>query len=589
MQDTTMVLLILVGTLALFIWGYWRYDVVACLSLIACLLAGVVPYSSAFNGFSNPAVITVACVMVITHAINRSGIIDYVVKNITPVTTSPVLHIAVLSILAAFLSAFMNNVGALALLMPVAIQTAWSSKRSPSLVLMPLALGSALGGLTTSIGTPPNLLISSYRQQVTGYAYDMFDFSPVGIILAVVGLLFIVLVGWRLIPIRRKSAEATEDMFRIQDYITEVRVTEKSEIVGEPIKTIEQEYEGVLILGIIRNKRKKLSFRSTEKIQESDIFIVESTHENLDKLVNKFKLELVGEAHITEEIRSDEISVIEAVVPPGSRLEGRSARSMQLRKHHRINLLALSRKGTPFKQRLSRVTFRGGDIALLQGEAETLRESSVSLGFLPLVERGVQVGLQRRVIFPILIFGIAIVFAALRIFPVQIAFSGAVIAMVVTNVLPARRLYESIDWSIIVLLGAMIPVGGALQSSGGTELIAHAFVHLTGSMAPVFILGLLMIITMTLSDIMNNAATAVVMAPIGVGIAQAMGVSIDPFLMTVAVGASCSFLTPIGHQNNILVMGPGGYKFYDYFRIGVVLELIILIVGLPAILYFWPI
>lgn len=591
MHEATLLFPILFGTLALFIWGYWRYDVVACIALMACIIVGAVPYSMAFSGFSNPAVVTVACVMVITYSINRSGVIDYLVKSLTPVTSHAVLHIATLTVLAAVLSAFMNNVGALALLMPVAIQTAIKAKRSPSLVLMPLALGSALGGLITSIGTPPNLLISSYRTQVVGQPFAMFDFAPVGICCAAVGVLFIVTIGWRLLPIRRKSTGQTEDMFQIEDYITEVHIPEKSPMVGKSIAELETLIEGdIAIVGFIRKKKKRLVFPHSEKLQIDDVLIIEASHNDLERLLRAGKLDLVGVQKISKEsLRSDQVGVLEAVIPPGSKLEGRSSKTLRLRTRFHINLLAIARRGRPFKQRLSDVRLQAGDIVMLQGEMETLRETAVGLGMLPLIERGVEVGIKRSAIFPILIFGIAIVMAAMQVVPVQIAFAGAVVGLIVTNVLPVRRLYEAIDWPVIVLLGAMIPVGGAMQATGGTAIIADGFVALAGTFSPYIILGLLMLITMTLSDLMNNAATAVVMAPIGVSIAKALELNVDPFLMAVAIGASCSFLTPIGHQNNILVMGPGGYKFIDYFKIGILLELIIIAVGLPMILWVWPI
>jgi len=591
MHEATVLFLILAGTLGLFIWGYWRYDIVACLALGACVAVGAVPFSGVFVGFSNPAVITVACVMIITHALNRSGIVDLLVKSLTPITNHEVLHIAALTLLAACLSAFMNNVGALALLMPVAIQTAIQAKRSPSHVLIPLALGSALGGLITSIGTPPNLLISSYRRQVLGQSYAMFDFSPVGLVLAAVGVTFVVLIGWRLLPARRKSAESTEDMFQIQDYITEITIPGGSPLVDKTINEFENLIEGdITILGLIRKQRKRLVFRPQERLQQDDIVIVEASHSDLEKLLSKGKFELVGGATVSqEELRSDEVGVLEAVVPPGSRIEGRSTRSLRLRTRYRINLLAIARQGRAFKQRLNKVTLQAGDVVMLQGEVDSLRETVVSLGFLPLGERGIDVGRKPRAILPLMIFAGAIFSAAMRVVPVEVAFAGAVVTLVISNVMPARRLYEAIDWPVIILLAAMIPVGGALQATGTTDLIAKSFVGLAGHLSPIWILGLLMLITMTLSDIMNNAATAVVMAPIGVGIAQQLHLNVDPFLMSVAVGASCSFLTPIGHQNNILVMGPGGYKFMDYFRIGIFLELIILAVGLPMILWTWPI
>lgn len=590
MHEASIIFIIITGTLGLFISGYWRYDIVAALSLFACVLTGVVPFSKAFVGLSNPAVITVACVMIITEAINRSGVMDYVIKRLTPITENIYLHIGSISLLAAILSAFMNNVGALALLMPVAIRTCVKVKRSPSLVLMPLALGSALGGLITSIGTPPNLLIANYRSTVTGQPFAMFDFAPVGIVLAVIGIIFVTLIGWHFIPLRKKSAEEVEDMFHIQDYITEVTINVDTKMVGETVLELETLIEGdVTVLTIIRNQRKKNVFQQDEILRANDVIIIEAGHEDLEKLLVAGELKIVaGKPLSTEELSSSDMAVVEAVIAPDSPMERRSAMSMRFPSRFNMHLIALSRAGNVIKERLHKTLLRAGDVVMVRGPAETLRETVVSLGMLPLVERGVEVGLQKNAFIPLVIFFIAIVMAALGIAPVEIAFAGAVVLLIVFRTIPTRKIYQCIDWPVIILLAAMIPVGGALQTTGGTDLIAQLTLRFAGEYSPILILAILMIVTMTLSDIMNNAATAVVMAPIGVSLAQGLQLNADPFLMAVAVAASCSFLTPIGHQNNILVMGPGGYKFGDYFRVGIILEVIILAVGLPMIVWIWP-
>jgi len=589
MHQAYLLFVIIIITLALFIWGRWRYDVVALFALIVCAFTGVVPFSQAFAGFSNPAVVTVVCVMVLTQTITRSGVVDYVVKRLTPATSNIVLHIGALSVMAMVLSAFMNNIGALALMMPIAIRTAMQSKRSPSLVLMPLAFASALGGLITSIGTPPNILIANYRDQITGHAFSMFDFAPVGLVVAVLGVAFIATVGWKLLPQQRKAPSMSDDLFQIGDYITEVKITDESPVVGQTVAELEHMVEGELVIvGMIREKRKQLTFRRNLVLHAGDILILQASHEDLDRVLHKGKLELVaGEKMTSDILRSEEIGLLEAVVPFGSKVEGRSAQSMRLRSRYHTNLLAIAREGKPFKERLNHVMIKPGDVVLLQGEASSLREMAVSLGLLPLAGRGVEVGVKRKAYLPILIFGIAILLTALQIVPVAISFLAAILGMVILNVIPLRRLYEGIDWSVVVLLGAMIPIGNALQSTGGTTLIANNILSLAGHVSPMVVMALVMIVTMTVSDVMNNVATAVIMAPIAVSIANAMHVSIDPFLMAVAVGASCSFLTPIGHQNNTVVLGPGGYKFFDYFRLGLPLEIIVLVVSIPLIAHVW--
>lgn len=591
MHEAYILFTVLIGTMALFIWGYWRYDIVAFFALMLLVLIGIVPFNQAFIGFSNPAVITVACVMIITQTINESGIVDHLVNKLTPITSDPVLHIFSLCMITAVLSAFMNNVGALALMMPIAIQTAHKAKRSPAMVLMPLAFASVLGGLTTAIGTPPNLLISAYRQQITGHPFAMFDFSAVGVVVASITIIFIALIGWRLLPKERKGERRAEEMFQIQDYITEIIVSDDSPVVGKTRYDLEQLIEGeFIILGLIRNKNKRLIVPANEILQAGDILIIEAAHDDLQRLLASGKLELAGGEIVSpERLRSRDIGLMEAVIPPSSRVEGRSWHRMRLRSRYQLNLLAIARSGKPFKKRLNQVNLRAGDVVLLQGQSDIMHDAIHSLGVLPLVERGVQVGMRRKAYIPLFIFALAIMAAALQIFPVQIAFAAAVLVLTIINVIPVRRVYQSIDWSIIVLLAAMIPIGGALQSTGATQLIAQGIISLAGNGSSVLLIALLFFITMTISDFMNNAATAVVMAPIAVSIAQSMHVSIDPFLMTVAVGASCSFLTPISHQNNTLVMGPGGYKFTDYMRLGLPVELLVLVLGVPMILWIWPI
>jgi len=589
MTQIVLLFIILLLVLVLFIWGKWRYDIVALTGLLLAVIVGIVPYESAFSGLGNPAVITVACVMIITFAINQSGILDFFIKRLTPVTHHYVMHLGILTFITAVLSAFMNNVGALALMMPIAIQTSLKAKRSPSLVLMPLAFGSVLGGLVTSIGTPPNLLISAYREQLVGQSFSMFDFSPVGLVAAVVGILFIILLGWRLLPLR-KATTRTGDLFQIQDYITEIKVPKGSQLIGKSLKELEEIIEAeYFVVGLIRQKKKKLAIRREELLQANDILIIEASHTELEKLIHKSKFELVtGDKVSSDILRSETIGLIEAVVPQGSRFEGRSSNSLRLRQRYHLNIIAIARQGKPFKQRLSHVNLHAGDVVLIQGNVESLQDNISRLGLLPLVERGVQVGLPKRAYGPTLIFLFAIFLAGFQVLPVPICFAIAVIMMVIFNMLPVRRMYDAIDLPIILLLAAMIPLGNALQTTGATHLIASALDTLTGRSHPYIILGVIFIITMTLSDLMNNAATAVVMAPVAAAVAQSMNLNLDPFLMTVAVAASCSFLTPISHQNNTLVMGPGGYKFFDYFRMGLPLEIIILVVSIPMIAWVWP-
>ncbi len=588
MLQITSLLIILLITIILFIWGRWRYDIVALIGLLLGVIVGVVPFESAFSGLGNPAVITVACVMVISYAISQTGILDYLIKYITPVSSNIYIHLLVLCSITAVLSAFMNNIGALALMLPVAIKTAEKNKRPAALVLMPIALASALGGLTTVIGTPPNLLIASFRAQITNHPFSMFDFTPVGLAVAIIGILFIALIGWRLLPADREGTKSLDELFPLQDYITEIKVPSESKMIGKTVKDLEDIIDSeLIIIGLIRRKQKRLVISRDEILESNDVLIIEIQHDDLEKLLDKGKLDLVHDKISSENLRSDEIRLIEAVVPQGSRAEGRSSQGLRLRSRYNINLLAISREGKAFKKRLNHVNLCAGDVILLQGHADTLAESTVNLGFLPLQEHDKPQPATRNAILSLGFFFAAIVLATLHILPIQIAFTVVVVALVLTKVIPVRKIYASIDWPIIVLLAAMIPLGSALETTGATQAIVNTILPLAKHLPLYATLGILMIITMTLSDFMNNAATTVVMAPIAIKLAEALHISIDPFLMTVAIAASCSFLTPIGHQNNTLVMGPGGYKFYDYIRLGLPLEILVVLVSLPMILLVW--
>jgi di/tricarboxylate transporter len=583
------ILIVLVVAMVFFIWARWRFDIVALMALAAATLIGAVPFDKVYSGLSNNAVITVACVMVISKAISDSGVIDTAVQRLDFLTKSFFLHVSSLCLVTAVLSAFMNNVGALALMMPVAIQTSIKRGRSPSLILMPLALASALGGLLTVIGTPANLLIADYRENVTGHPFTMFDYSHVGLVVAAAGVLFIILIGCRLIPERVKSSKHSEDLFKMEDYITEVKVTEKSKVIGKTIEEfealIEEEYS---LIGMVRKKRNLFSLRRNREINEGDILIVEASAQTLESLIKKTKLQINQHPITRETLQNQETALIETVVPPASRLEDRSARSMRLSSRYRISLLAIARKGKPFIKRILDVKLKGGDVVLLQGPVDGLKATITRLGFLPLGERNFKLEKSAKAYMPFLIFAVSIIFAGLQIVPVEIAFGGAVLVLALFNLISVRTMYDSINWPVIILLAAMIPIGNALRSTGGTAMVAHYLLAITGHISAAWVLVIVFVITMTLSDFMNNVATTVVMAPIAISIAQTLHVSVDPFLMAVAVAASCSFLTPVGHQNNTLVMGPGGYKFSDYVRVGLPLEIVVLLTAVPMILFAWP-
>ncbi|HSR72045.1 MAG TPA: SLC13 family permease [Kiloniellales bacterium] len=663
------ILLVLLGLLA---WGRWRYDVVAFLALMTAVVAGLVPSREAFAGFGHPATITVAAVLVLSRALTNSGATDRLAQTMGSISGAVGKQIMALSGVAALLSGFMNNIGTLGLMMPVATQAARKAKRSAALLLMPLSFGAILGGLLTLIGTPPNIIIATYRGELTGEPFGFFDFTPVGAPTAIVGLLFVALIGWRLLPRAARERAVTAEIFDIENYVAEARVTEESDAADKTLREIDEETKEIdaRIIGLVRDERLQRPYPRWQRLRRGDRLVIEATSEEIDRLVSALGLELgydsgppdddsevedlpdkekkdegeneasedkaSGDEESGDEVSDDEVSddevsddeaeakaedrksedeakkkkdkdkdekeavpvarrlrdadstVVEAVVAPRSRLEGRTPDSPLLARHG-FTLLAAARQGRPYRGRLRNFRFRVGDVLLLHGESERLGEALAAFGCLPLAERSLSLGRRGTARGLIAIFAAAIAASSLGLLPFQIALPLAVVVSVLAGLLPVRELYDGIDWPVIVLLGSLIPVGGALQTTGLSDAIADSIHGLTaGGGSAVLVMVLLMAVTMTLSDLLNNAATAVIMAPIGAGIAGRLEVSADPFLMAVAISASCAFLTPIGHQNNALIMGPGGYRFWDYWRMGLPLEILIIAVSVPMILLVWP-
>ena len=490
---------------------------------------------------------------------------------------------------AAALSAIMNNVAALALLMPMDIQAAKKANRSPALTLMPLSFASILGGMITLIGTPPNVVIATFRESSLGEPYGMFDFAPVGLIVAIVGVIFVALVGWRLIPMERGKSGSISALEDLDGYLFELSILEESDFCGQAVRDIESiaNESDVEILGLIRRgSRIRGSFRR-EALRPKDILLVEGNPESVDHFLGGGKLSY-SQSKKYQEILSDELSLVEVVVPESSRLAGRSTSDVKLLYRQGVLLLGISRSGRRIRERLRKVRIRPGDVLLLQGSQDRLADVVEWLGCFPLADRGLEVVQRRKAWTAIGGFAAAIICAAFGWVYLPLALAAVVVLYVLMKIIPISQVYQSVEWSVIVLLASMIPIGVALETSGGTEIIASQIVNWTAGLSPVVVLAVLMIVTMTLSDVLNNVATALIAAPIGVEIANRLNANPDAFLMAVAVGASCAFLTPIGHKNNTIIMGPGGYKFGDYWRMGLPLEVIVVAVGLPAILFFWP-
>ncbi|MFY0645409.1 SLC13 family permease [Sulfitobacter geojensis] len=570
------------------LWGKFRYDIVAFTALMIGVVLGVVPSKDAFSGFGHPATLVVALVLVVSAGLVRSGAVLLITRTMIDASRSLGAHITLMGAIGGILSAFMNNVAALALLMPVDIQTARKAGRVPGLSLMPLSFATILGGMVTLIGTPPNIIIASIRQESLGESFSMFDFAPVGGIAAVAGLTFVALIGWRLIPARDDASLSTEDL---SQYIAELVVPEDSKHIGKRLNDLAPVADDadVAILGLIRDGKRRYGQSRSVALQAGDALVLEATPDALDEFRSSLDLAL-ADSDREERLKAggEGVEIIEVVVTETSRVNGRTAQAVGLAWRRRTILMGISRSGRKITSRLRSTELKAGDILLLLVPRDTAADVTEWLDVLPLADRGLAVTENTKVWLAIGLFGVAVLAASIGLIYLPVALGLVVIAYVLAKIVPLSELYTHIEWPVVVLLGSMIPLGAALETSGGTELIAGALIGLTEGMAPWIVLTVLMVVTMTLSDVLNNTATTIVAAPVGIQMAQTLGVSPDPFLMAVAVAASSAFLTPIGHKNNTLILGPGGYSFGDYWRMGLPLEIIVVAVSIPAILAFWP-
>ncbi|NRA85958.1 MAG: SLC13 family permease [Rhizobiales bacterium] len=588
--DQLMVFGLLAFVFAMLIWGKLRYDLVAFSALVIALVIGIVPVDQAFSGFGHPATVIIALVLIVSRGLQASGAIELVAQALIKSGRSLSAHIGVMSGLVAVLSAFMNNVGALALLMPVDIDAAKKAKRSPALTLMPLSFASILGGMVTLIGTPPNIIIASFREKSQGTAFSMFDFAPVGLVVATVGVIFIALIGWRLIPSTGSKQSSSEALMASASFVAELRVADKSKAIDRKISDLDEDCEenDVSIVGLVRNGHRKAGRARREVIQAGDILIIQATADSIDKFLGFLDLEYVGSEQHGEGLKGVDLTLSEVVVTENSRIVGRTAYDIRLLHRKAVTLLGVSRQGKKITERVRKLKLVPGDILLLLGPSNSIDDTINWLECLPLAKRGLTVIQRDKAMWAAGIFAAGILLASFGYLYLAVALAIVVILYIVLKIVPAQQVYHSIEWPIIILLGSLIPIGSALEASGGTETLANAIVSLANGAPAWVLLTLLMLVTMTLSDVLNNTATAVIAAPIAVNIANSLNASPDPFLMAVAVAASCAFLTPIGHKNNTLIMGPGGYKFSDYWRMGLPLEVLVVIISVPTIIFFWP-
>lgn len=580
----------LVGlTIGAFIWGRFRYDLVAVVALVAGLAIGIIPAEAAFDGFKNDVTVIIACALIVSSAFARSGVIELAMRRVMPLLKTERSQVPALTGAVTLLSMATKNVGALAIMMPVALQVARQTKSSPSRLLMPMAFGAMAGGMVTLVGTAPNIIVAEVRQGIVGEPFAMFDYAPVGLALTLIALAFLAF-GYRLLPRDRQGATSMSAALAANAYATEVRAPEGWAPGSMTVSALAALGDDeVKIMALIRSGKRRLSPRGNVVVKAGDALLIEGEQQALEGFVSRAQMNLIRDDRpVPIATASEEIAIVEAVIGRNSPLQGQSVRSSDLYGKHGINLLGVSRSGFQLTQHLRTAKLAPGDIILLQGAEQALPVALRALDLLPLAERQVQLGSVRRRFMPAVVLACAMTLVGLGLLPVAVAFFGAAVVIVALGGLKMREAYAALDGPLLVLIAALIPVSDAIQSTGGSDLIAGLLRHVfTGLPGVVAITGV-MLASMAVTPFLNNAATVLIVAPIGATLAKQLGYNPDPFLMAVAVGAACDFLTPIGHQCNTLVMGPGGYEFSDYPRLGAPLSALVLVTGPSLILLFWP-
>ena len=585
LPDYWLAFLLMAGTVGMFIWGRLSYDLVALLSLLTGVVIGVIPADEAFSGFGDDVVVIVATALLVSAAVARSGAVETAMRPILRRLRTARSQVPALTAAVTLTSMVTKNVGALAMFMPVAQQLGRRTGTPTSFLLMPMAFGSLIGGLVTLVGTSPNIIVSKVREDIVGEPFGLFDYAPVGLGIAAVGLLFLSF-GYRLLPVRRGAA-TMDAAFNLELYTAEARLPASSPFADRTVAELEAAADGaVTVTTVIRERFRRHAAAPGWVLREDDLLLLDGEPDDLERLVSRAGLQLAGDLDEDVSTTADS-NVVEGVVTADSRLVGLSPARAELHRRHGLRLLAVSRSGERIGQRLGGLRFAVGDVLILKGERAALAEALGELRVLPLSERDVALGARRRSWLPVLALAAAMVLVAFNVVPVAVAFAGAAAAMLLLRVLTMDEAYQTIEWSVIVLLAALIPVAEAIQTTGGTYLLAGGLEVVAGFLPPLAILGLMMATAMAVTPFLNNAATVLVIAPVAASLAGRLGLNPDPFLMAVAVGAACDFLTPIGHQCNTLVMAPGGYRFGDYWRLGLPLTLIVLFVGTSLIAAVW--
>jgi len=601
--DIALMLAILAVSVLLFIVDWLRVDVVALLVLLTLILTGLVTPTEAFSGFSSPAVVTVWAIFIVSGGLLHTGVANLVADRLLQIAGTRIPRLTgLLMATVGLMSAVMNNVGATAVLMPSVVSMSRRVRVNASRLLLPLAFGSLLGGMTTLIGTPPNILVSDALRTAGLEPFSMFDFAPVGFTVLIMGVVYMVLIGRRLLPDRspaeRLAAAAGPevdlvDLYRLGERLFRARIPHGSVLIGQTLAEcgLRQDFE-LSVIGIERRGESRLAPAKDFVLRRGDVLLVEGMVDHLVWAEATGRLEVQPEVGVDDkDLQSGAIGVAEVLLSPHSRLVGKTLSDIQFREKYNLSVLAILRDGRPQRTGLAELPLRFGDTLLVQGPRANFRILQREPDYVVL--GGIEEEPAIRARKAPLAAGLVLVMLGMVVagwLPIMAAALLAGVLMVITGCLTMDEAYQSIEWRAVFLVAGMLPLGIAMENTGTAEYLARLMVDLVGDSGPLAILIGFYVMTNLLTQFISNAASTILIAPIAIGVARSVGSDPRTLLMAVAVAASAGFLTPVGHQANVLVMGPGGYRFRDYIKIGLPLDLLtlaVVIIVLPLV-FPWP-
>jgi len=588
-QDNILVLVILAVAVVLFVTERLRVDLIAMLVLITLSVTGLVTIEEAFSGFASPAVITVWSVYIVSGALFRSGVADTLANFMLRLAGENYLRLLFIIMLTiGVMSSFMNNIGAVAILLPAVVSVARKINVAPSKLLIPMAFTSLLGGKMTLIGTPPNILATSIMESYGGLEpFGFFDFTPMGAIVLGVGILYFMLIGNRLLPNRTPGGDLSES-YQIRDYLSEVRIGEKSPLIGQtlPQSQLGQKFN-LNVVQIQRCDQGLLVPLQDPVLMAGDLLLVQGSSQNILEASEGLGLETIDDWKF-EELSQESQALIEVTLSPRSQMQGKTLKESDFRAHYGLTVLAIQHDGESISANLADIPLDLGDAMLIQGPEDRIAQLRRDKDFLILETPPMESKRIKKAPLAVLILVGVLVAVSTRVLPVSTAMLIGAVLMVLTKVINMDEAYDAIEWKSVFLIAGMLPMGIAMQNSGTALFLAEKIVELVGNWGTVAVMMGIFLMTALTTEVMSNAAATVLVTPIAIDAARNLGANPQTFVMAVVIAAATSFLMPIGHQANVLVFGPGGYKFGDYTKVGIWLNIIIFFVVLIFLPLIWP-